>query len=53
MLFADLFSSATETLGMVGLMVGVVIVWMFKNMGGVAKGVAQKGAASWIGRLFK
>jgi hypothetical protein len=53
MLFADLFSSAVESLGMVGLMVGVVFIWMLKNMGGVAKGVAQKDAASWISRLFK
>jgi hypothetical protein len=53
MLFADLFSSAMESLGMFALMWWVIFIWMFKNMGGVAKGAAQKGAASWIRSLFK
>jgi hypothetical protein len=53
MLFADLFSNPMAFLGMSGLMGWFVLMWMLKHMGGAAKGVAQRGAASWISHLFK
>jgi hypothetical protein len=52
MLFADLFSNPTESLGMFGLGCGLIFMWMLKGLGG-GQAVARRGCVSWINRLIK